>query len=437
MINPRLLIGISSICAFITLTASMQWVRIPVLSVGFSSGIVYLLQAGDPRKRLKELDLRIDSIEKSIERKQQELQELNQLTDTELTAIIQEKELHITNLDKQIEDLNSLIDEAFEEIETKEQQSRSLIDRERESRSSQLKAEIDQYRTQQLAELESKEAQLAEIAKSDERWLQEETEKLTTQLEADKEEFLRKHRQEIAKLCSSIDLLEEELAAAHRLLEKYEEPELPRGMDVEKVAAYKVQKFFRDKGIITYLVGAYPDEANRRVLIRLRPKTGGQSQFKKALLNELQIQEDLPEPVGIRTVAGAVEFEIKPRTWTAFKPWDDLPPEPGTPEPTRPGVTSSYEFEHSSPVSEKELEDFTEPTFRLRPFGKITRVEQTWIVALWEVGIKTQRVVLGTVYMSQTGNPVAKGDGNSFIQARERMYSILDIQGVSYMRRGA
>jgi hypothetical protein len=170
--------------------------------------------------------------------------------------------------------------------------------------------------------------------------------------------------------------------------------------------------------------------------VRLRPKTGGQKQFKKDWLNELQIQEDLPEPVGIQTVAGAIEFEIKPRTWTAFKPWDDLPGGgSGGTIPSSP--QSSITFESPSPVTQEELENFQPPMFRFDPRGAIGRLEQTWVVHLWESGTRNQGVVCSTVWRSRTGNPVSKGDGSSFINARERMYCILDAQNITYIRRGA
>jgi hypothetical protein len=369
--------------------------------------------------------LRIYSLEKLLATKTQELAELDHLTNEELERLSQEKRNQVQNLNRQIDELTQLLDEQLAEIDQRESQARQ-----------QLTLEIEQRKQEAEAELEAKRQQLEAIAQDDEAWLQQETARLTQALEADKEAFLEKHRKECDRLLDEIELLESELAAAHQLLDKYQEPEMPRGFDIEKVVAYKLQTFWRAKGIITHLISAYPDEANRRVLVRLRPKTGGQKQFKKEWLNELQIQEDLPEPPGIQTVGGAIEFEIKPRTWTAFKPWDDLPSGggggtvPNSPE-------SSTMFENSSPVTQEELENFQQPIFRFDPRGAIGRLEQTWIVYLWQSGVRNQGVICSTVYRSRTGNPVSKGDGSSFINARERMYSILDLQGITYIRRGA
>lgn len=458
-----------TIAAAILALNSGGWVRNTALSVGVLSGAIAIIQTR-PRKQVgltdsEVLELAIASstkqieeyeqsrieniqhlyetwesdaeeIEKLIDQRKKQLAELDKITDAELDAIATERQRHIQNLNNQIDELSSLLDEQLAEIEVREQESIQRI-----------YAEVEQHKQAVEAELEAKRQQLETIAQDDEAWLAQETERLTQQLEEDKRIFLEKHqgecislRREADRLLDEIDLLKSELSAAYQLLEKYEEPELPRGFDIEKVVAYKLQKFWRDKGIITYLISAYPDEANRRVLVRLRPKTGGQKQFKKEWLNELQVQEDLPEPPGIQTVGGAIEFEIKPRTWTAFKPWDDTPPElrpasltPGCNHPS----TVNYAFEKSEPVTQKELEDFQPPCFRIDPQGAIKRIEQVWVISLWESGVRTQSLVCSTVYRSRTGNPVAKGDGSSFINARERMYSILDLQGITYIRRGA
>lgn len=370
----------------------------------------------------KQIEDESSSLEKYLLAKQQELSRIQSLTDAELATITAEREAHIKNLNNQIDELTQLLDEQLIEIDQREEQSRQ-----------QLKAEIDEYKAAAEAELLVKQQQLQSIASEDEQWLAAETEKLTQQLEADKAAFLEKHQAECDRLLDEIDLLKSELSAAYQLLDKYEEPEMPRGFDVEKVVAYKLQQFWRAKGIITHLINAYPDEAGRRVLVRLRPKTGGQSQFKKQWLNEIQVQEDLPEPVAIRTVAGAIEFEIKPRTWTAFKPWDDSP----TPSPGNGHQPPSINFENPSPVTEEELENFQQPVFRFEPRGAIGRLEQLWIISLWQSGVKTQGIILSTVYRSSTGNPVSKGDGASFINARERMYTTLDMQNITYIRRGA
>ncbi|HAJ59539.1 MAG TPA: hypothetical protein DCP31_09925, partial [Cyanobacteria bacterium UBA8543] len=340
----------------------------------------------------KQIEDESSSLEKYLLAKQQELSRIQSLTDAELATITAEREAHIKNLNNQIDELTQLLDEQLIEIDQREEQSRQ-----------QLKAEIDEYKAAAEAELLVKQQQLQSIASEDEQWLAAETEKLTQQLEADKAAFLEKHQAECDRLLDEIDLLKSELSAAYQLLDKYEEPEMPRGFDVEKVVAYKLQQFWRAKGIITHLINAYPDEAGRRVLVRLRPKTGGQSQFKKQWLNEIQVQEDLPEPVAIRTVAGAIEFEIKPRTWTAFKPWDDSP----TPSPGNGHQPPSINFENPSPVTEEELENFQQPVFRFEPRGAIGRLEQLWIISLWQSGVKTQGIILSTVYRSSTGNPVS------------------------------
>lgn len=443
-----------TIAAAVLALSSGGWIRTTALSVGCFSGGVACLQLRPRKLGLSDsevLELAITSathqieeyckereaniahlyetwesdateIEKQIEQKKQQLSEIDQLTDAELDAITTERQAHITNLNKQIEELTQLIDELVIEIDQREEQSRQ-----------QLKTEIDEYKAATEAELLAKQQQLQAIANEDEEWLSQETEKLTKQLEEDKRIFLEKHQAECDRLLDEIDLLKSELNAAYQLLNKYEEPELPRGFDVEKVVAYKLQQFWRAKGITTHLINAYPDEAGRRVLVRLRPKTGGEKQFKKQWLNELQVQEDLPEPVAIRTVAGAIEFEIKPRTWTAFKPWDDSPPSP----PPGNGYQPSIKFENPSPVTEEELKNFQQPVFRFEPRGAIGRLEQLWIISLWQSGVKTQGIILSTVYRSSTGNPVSKGDGASFINARERMYTTLDMQNITYVRRGA
>jgi hypothetical protein len=393
--------------------------------VGCLSGVISCISAkrekGDRLAELEQLEKeagdRLNSLEKLLNQKQRDLSELDQLTSEELERLSQEKQQQIENLNRQVEELTQLLDEQLIEIDQREATSRK-----------QLEEEIEQYRAEVEGQLEAKRQQLEAIAQDDEQWLAAETEKLTQALEQDKAIFLEKHSIECDRLYDEIDLMKSELAAAYRLLEKYEEPEMPRGFDIEKVVAYKLQKFWRDKGIITHLISAYPDEANRRVLVRLRPKTGGQKQFKKDWLNELQIQEDLPEPPGIQTVGGAIEFEIKPRTWTAFKPWDDTPGT-GSRQPTP-------DFENPSPISQEELKHFQAPLFRLEPKGAIKRIEQIWVLTLWLEGI-TQTVLLATVYRSRTGNPVAKGDGASYINARERLYQILDLQQIEYTRRGA
>lgn len=414
------------------------WVRNGFLVMGVGSGAIAIYRLSPLQKsRQREaqvLELAIESALKQVEQdisdrtsslqkliadKNRELAEIDQLTSAEVKQIHQEKQQHIANLNHQIEELSQLLEEQLAEIDQREEQSRQ-----------RLTLEIDQYKASVEAGLLVKQQQLNAIAADDEAWLQQETEKLTAQLEEDKRKFLSVHQAECDRLLDEIDRLESELNAAYQLLEKYEEPELPRGFDVEKVVAYKLQMFWKAKGITTHLIGVYPDEGNRRVLVRLRPKTGGQKQFKKEWLNELQIQEDLPEPVNIQTVAGAIEFEIKPRTWTAFKPWDDSSPPP---EQQTPG----YHFENQTPVTKEELQNFHQPMFRIDPKGAIGRLEQTWVISLWESGVRTQGTLLPTVYRSSTGNPVSKGDGSSFINARARMYSILDAQQIQYSRRTA
>lgn len=410
------------------------------LSVGTVSGAIACIQSRPTKKtgltEVEILELAISSATKQAESeleafdrllasKQRDLAELDQLTDEELDRLSQERQQQVVNLNRQIEDLTQLLDEQLAEIDRRE-----LLSMQR------LTLEIKQRKQDAETELEVKRQQLEAIAQEDEAWLAAETNRLTQQLEKDKQVFLSRHQAQIEELCDRIDLLESELAATHQLLDRYEEPEMPRGFDVEKVVAYKLQYFWRVKGIITHLINAYPDEANRRVLVRLRPKTGGQKQFKKEWLNELQIQEDLPEPVGICTVGGAIEFEIKPRTWTAFKPWNDSPPSsPSSPLGSEKFITER--FENGSPVDQEELLNFQAPMFRFEPKGEIKRLEQVWIVSLWESGVKTQGTLLPTVYRSITGNPVSKGDGASFINARERMYLIFDLQGIEYIRRGA
>jgi hypothetical protein len=430
-----------TIAAAVLSLSTGGWVRNTVLSVGVVSGAIATFQHR-PRKSTgltdsevlelsinsatkqveEDLSDRIQFLESILQRKQHDLAELDHLTTEELERLSQEKQQQIENLNRQVEDLQTLLDDQLTEIDRKEQESLH-----------RLQCEMAEYKAAIEAELEDKRQQLGAIAQEDEAWLAAETQKLNQQLKADKAIFLEKHQKQCDRLLDEIDLLESELAAAHQLLDKYQEPEMPRGFDIEKVVAYKLQQFWRGKGIITHLVGAYPDEPNRRVLVRLRPKTGGQKQFKKDWLNELQIQEDLPEPVGMQTVAGAIEFEIKPRTWTAFKPWDDSPTSP----PLGQRETNSYTFENPSPVSTEELQNFQQPMFRFDPRGAIGRLEQTWIVSLWESGVRNQGVVCSTVYRSRTGNPVSKGDGSSFTNARERMYCILDQQEITYIRRGA
>jgi len=432
-----------TIAAAVLSLSTGGWVRNIALSVGCFSGAIASFQTR-PRKqagltdsevlelsiisasRQAEEDIsdRILSLEKLLADRRQDLSELDQLTTEELERLSQEKRDQVENLNRQVEDLQALLDEQLAEIDRREQESLHRIQR-----------EMSEYKAAVEAELEDRRQQLGAIAQEDEQWLASETQKLTQQLEQDKARFLEKHQKECDRLLDEIELLESELASAHQLLDKYQEPEMPRGFDIEKVVAYKLQQFWRGKGIITHLIGAYPDEPNRRVLVRLRPKTGGQKQFKKDWLNELQIQEDLPEPVGMQTVAGAIEFEIKPRTWTAFKPWDDLPV--GNSGGTVPSPQSSITFENSSPVTQEELGNFQPPMFRFDPRGAIGRLEQAWVIWLWESGTRNQGVVCSTVWRSRTGNPVSKGDGSSFINARERMYCILDAQNITYIRRGA
>lgn len=429
-----------TIAAAVLSLSTGGWVRNTALSVGIVSGAIACFQYRPSRREgltdsevlelaiasaTAQAELQVDSLEKLLINKTQELAELDHLTDEELERLSQEKQQQIANLNRQVEDLQTLLDEQLAEIDHREQQSWQ-----------QLTLEIEQRKQEAETELEAKRQQLEAIAKDDEAWLEQETTRLTQALEADKAAFLEKHSQECDRLLDEIELLESELAAAHQLLDKYQEPEMPRGFDIEKVVAYKLQQFWRGKGIITHLIGSYPDEPSRRVLVRLRPKTGGQKQFKKDWLNELQIQEDLPEPVGMQTVAGAIEFEIKPRTWTAFKPWDDLPGGNGGGTVPR-AEQSSITFENSSPVTQEELENFQPPMFRFDPRGAIGRLEQTWVIHLWESGVRNQGVVCSTVWRSRTGNPVSKGDGSSFINARERMYCILNQQGITYIRRGA
>lgn len=433
-----------TIAAAILSLSTGGWVRNTALSVGVLSGAIASLQTR-PRKQIgltdsevlelsiisasrqaeEDISDRILSLENILQRRQLDLSELDQLTTEELDRLSQEKEQQITNLNRQVEDLQTLLNEQLAEIDRREQESLH-----------RLRCEMAEYKAAVEAELEDRRQQLGVIAQEDEAWLAAETQKLNQQLEQDKTRFLEKHQKECDRLLDEIELLESELASAHQLLDKYQEPEMPRGFDIEKVVAYKLQQFWRGKGIITHLIGAYPDEPNRRVLVRLRPKTGGQKQFKKDWLNELQIQEDLPEPVGMQTVAGAIEFEIKPRTWTAFKPWDDIPGGNGggsVPSSSQSSIT----FESQSPVTQEELQNFQPPMFRFDPRGAIGRLEQTWVVWLWESGTRNQGVVCSTVWRSRTGNPVSKGDGSSFINARERMYYILDAQKITYIRRGA
>ena len=438
-ISPRV-----TIAAAILALSTGGWMRNTALSVGVVSGAIAILQTrpksqpglsdsevlelsiiSATRQAEEDIGDRIQSLGNILQRRQQDLAELDQLTSEELERLSQEKQQQIENLNRQVEDLQSLMDDQLAEIDRREQESLH-----------RLQCEMSEYKAAIEAELEDKKQELNAIAQEDEAWLAAETQKLNQQLEADKAAFLEKHQKQCDKLLDEIELLESELASAHQLLDKYQEPEMPRGFDIEKVVAYKLQQFWRGKGIITHLIGAYPDEPNRRVLVRLRPKTGGQKQFKKDWLNELQIQEDLPEPIGIQTVAGAIEFEVKPRTWTAFKPWDDLPSgNGGGSVPSSP--QNSITFESSSPVSTEELQNFQPPMFRFDPRGAIGRLEQTWVVWLWESGTRNQGVVCSTVWRSRTGNPVSKGDGSSFINARERMYLILDAQNITYIRKGA
>ena len=355
---------------------------------------------------------RIKYLASQIKEKHTQLSGLNELVGEELDALVLEKQTAVENLEKQILDLEELAQQQFAELEAAEAASK----KDAENYRFNMIEEIEAYRLQTTEQLKA-------IASQDEETLKAQATLLEQQLEADKQAFLEKYSLEKQELLSQIEYLNNQLGGAYQLLEEYRLPSVPRGCEPEAAVARELMLFFRKKGVICTNQGSYIRE-DGRIVVLLEPLQGGEASFKKAWLKEFQMRERLLEPIEIRTVPGAVEFLLKVDT-----PQPSSSPSP-PPSPPSPPPEPLY------PVTNKELDDFQEPDFRMPPRGEISRLERTWAVWLWErQGITNQSIILGKIWRNRRGNPVSRGDGASFLLARDRLQSILENQGIEVKSR--
>jgi hypothetical protein len=438
-----------TIAAAILSLSSGGWIRTTALSVGSFSGAVAIIQHRPRRTGLTDaevLELAITSatrqveeyckerqdniahlyktwdsdaaeIEKQIDKRKQQLSELDKLTDAELDAITTERQAHITNLNKQIEELTQLIDELVIEIDQREKQSRQ-----------QLKAEIDEYKAAAEAELIAKQQQLQTIASEDEEWLSQETEKLTQQLEEDKRIFLEKHNAQVEKLGDRIQFLEQELAGVLWQLDQYEKPQLPEGVEQDQIAARRCIELLSKLGVLCDYRGSWLDTSY--IYVRLRPRTGGEKEIKKHL-NRLHIELNLAEPPKTETVPGAVQIYLRPRVFLPMK--DHTPRHEFSTQPTTPHHPEVPDTQAIATLNASYLQDFIEPEVKAHIFGSVSQLEVDWVNYLWNYHsprpIRNQKAIIFRVWGKKSG------DGSGFINARERLRKIAQQLNIDLRRK--
>ena len=360
---------------------------------------------------------RIEYLASQIKEKHDQLSGLNDLVGEELDALVLEKKLMVDNLEKQISDLGELAEEQFEELEAAEAASKEDAENYRLS----MIEKIDAYHAETTEELRA-------IAESDKKKLDQKAAELEELLEADKLDFLEKYEEKEKELRSQIEYLSNQLGGAYQLLEEYRLPEVPRGCEPEAAAARELMLFFRKKGISCINKGSFVRQ-DGRIVVNLEPIDGGEASFRRPWLLEFQMRERLTEPIQIETVPGAVQFLLKPDIPT---PSPSLPPSSPSPSPPPPPSLPSDDGE----ITRRELDNFQEPDFKVPPYGEISRLERTWAVWLWErQGIRNQSIILGKIWRSRRGNPVSRGDGASFLLAKDKLHKILEERGIKVKPR--
>lgn len=412
------LTGVTFTAAILALSTG-GWVRNSALSVGVVTGGVVCYQLRPRRNQLSDAEVlelailsataqaesEINSLEKSLLLKNQQLTEISQLSQSELDAIATERQQHIQNLNNQIDELTQLLDDQLAEIDQREEESRQ-----------RLQSEMEEYKQAVEAQLEQKRHELSSIATEDEQWLNQETDRLTQALEEDKRIFLEKHKSECDRLYDRIDFLEQELGALQWQLRNYEQPQLPEGVEQDAIASRRVIEILDKLGVTCDYRGSWLDTSY--IYVRIRPRTGGIKQINK-WLDRLQIELALAEKPQAELVPGAIQLFLKPRTFLSVEP-DSVRVVPAAhshPEVVEEGAIATLNASY--------LRDFVEPEVKHSINGAISQLEIDWFNFLWNFHeprpIRNQKAIIFRIWGKKSG------DGAGFQTARGRLHRIAQI----------
>jgi hypothetical protein len=266
-------------------------------------------------------------------------------------------------------------------------------ERERMDEAAQQQTEFEQWKAQQLKDLQAQ------------------ADAVNQQFEDDKQAFLEQQQYELNRHLDRIDFLQAELASALRQLEVLESPQLPEGVDQASIAARRAVEILDRLGCTCDFKSAWLDSSF--IYVKLRPRSGGQREVAKHL-DRLQLELDLAEKPAISLVPGAVQLYLRPRSMMPIsEEFDFSPARQWTNEQAVGSLNAAY------------AASFVEPETKIQPFGDISQLEKDWVRSLWTQGLRSQKEIISRIWGATSGN------GDRFLRSRDRLKAIateLEIQ---------
>lgn len=380
----------------------------------------------NPIRILGNLKIRVSGLEKIKAQLTQECEDLHHLKGAiaslnELESLIEQKHLELQAIEQQHrrrwEDKEKELSDRRVEIEKFLEESLAQNSVKFEERSQQLnqrQSEIEKFLEDERGKLNQWAEERSQHFVNWETQIKESAEQLETELEQDKQSFLRQQKAEVDALHDEIDLLRSQLAESENEIRRYEFPRMPEGVDREDVAARRVIEILRDCKLICDFRGAWIE--NGFVIVRVRPRRGGEREISK-WANRIHIEMNLAIAPEISTEQGAVQLRLKPQELVSLSPVGN---------PISPNSEPDGDVEE--PITQ-----FIEPKLILDPHGPIRPLERRWVVWLWTCHnppIRNKKSVIKRVWGATSGARMEK-----FYSARERLHQILDDANISYRKR--
>ena len=266
-----------------------------------------------------------------------------------------------------------------------------------------------------------KKKELQAIARADEQAVNIQAQELSQNLEADKQNFLAEFIEKEQRLLGKIEALQQELASALWHLDKHEKPQMPEGVEPDKVAARKVIEILYSFQVVCDYCGSWLQYSY--LYVRIRPRDCGiETVGKKKHLERIRLELALIEEPEIGPVPGAIELCLKPK-YLAPLPIDDEHPT-STYKPPHPEVNDP---QWVATLNRAYFRDFVEPETSINPYGDITQIEIDWVNWLWnycQPPIRNQKTVIYRIWRAKSG------DGKRFIRSRGRLRAIARQLGI-------
>lgn len=396
--NPLIkLIGVVSISSATAALCSSGGLSTSLSLTSFFTGLGFCYYRKNPYQVLKSLNTQI------LELTKQKIQ----LSD-ELKAL-SDKELAIAS----VEEIENLIDKKHLELREIEKQYRKQWEI-KQNEINQQQLDNEKFLEEKTASIQTQLDERSQAIDQREMLIQQEIERINSELEADKKEFLEENNRVVASYEDEIVFLKEQLREAEAEIKRYDFPRMPEGVSREDIAARRIIEILRDCKLICDFRGAWIE--NGFILVRIRPRRGGEKEVSK-WANRIQIELSLEALPEISTQSGAVQLRLMPNDT------------PYVPPPNEPIKSND---EPNGDLTEP-LHQFVEPSIILDPHGPIRPLERRWVLWLWTIHnppLNNKANVIRRVWGATNG-----GKPEKFRAARERLHQILDDENIKYRVR--